>query len=76
MEQTRQIQQNVVNMAKEVGLHYNFDKAVMANSFDAHRFIQLAKTKGKGDAAEEQLFKAYFINRLITSNFTIQLWKF
>jgi len=62
LEQTQQIQQNVVNMAKEVGLHYNFDKAVVANSFDAHRFIQLAKTKGKGDAAEEQLFKAYFID--------------
>ena len=62
LEQTQQIQQNVVNMAKEVGLHYNFDKAVVANSFNAHRFIQLAKSKGKGDAAEEQLFKAYFID--------------
>jgi predicted DsbA family dithiol-disulfide isomerase len=62
LEQTRQIQQNVVNMAKEVGLHYNFDKAVMANSFKAHRFIQFAKSKQKGDAAEEQLFKAYFID--------------
>ena len=47
-------------MATGVGLHYDFDKAVVANSFDAHRFIQYAKTKGKGDAAEEALFKAYF----------------
>lgn len=46
--------------AKQDGLTYNFDKAVMANSFDAHRLIQLAKTHGLGDAAEESLFKAYF----------------
>jgi predicted DsbA family dithiol-disulfide isomerase len=43
-----------------VGLQYDFDKAVVANSFDAHRLVQLAKTKGKDDAMEEQLFKAYF----------------
>lgn len=35
--------ENVVNMAKSVGLEYNFDKAVIANSFDAHRLIQFAK---------------------------------
>lgn len=50
----------VVNMAKEVGLEYHLDKAVVANSFDAHRFVQYAKKQGKGDAAEESLFKAYF----------------
>lgn len=60
LDYTQQVQTHVINMAKEVGLHYDFDKAVMANSFDAHRLIQLAKTKGKGDAAEERLFKAYF----------------
>lgn len=52
----------VENMAKESGLHYNMDKTVVANSFDAHRFIQYAKTLGKGDDAEEQLFKAYFVD--------------
>jgi len=46
--------------AKEDGLTYNFDKAVIANSFDAHRLVQLAKTHRMGDAAEEKLFKAYF----------------
>ena len=52
--------ENVVNMAKSVGLEYNFDRAVVANSFDAHRLIQLAKKHGLGDAMEERLFKAYF----------------
>ena len=60
MEQTRSTIKYVTDMAEGVGLHYDFDKAVVANSFDAHRFIQFAKSKGKGDAAEEVLFKAYF----------------
>ena len=46
--------------AKAAGLTYNFDKAVIANSFDAHRLIQLAKKNGLGDAAEERMFHAYF----------------
>jgi len=47
-------------MAKDVGLTYDFDRAVVANSFDAHRLIQFAKTMDKGDKAEEALFHAYF----------------
>jgi len=54
------VHQHVTDMAKEAGLTYDFDKAVIANSFDAHRLIQLAKKYGKGDAAEERLFRAYF----------------
>lgn len=50
----------VTQMAKEAGLDYNFDKTVVSNSFDAHRLIQFAKTKGKDDEVEEQLFKAHF----------------
>lgn len=51
---------HVINVAKEAGLEFNFEKAVVANSFNAHRLIQLAKTKGLGNEAEEQLFKAHF----------------
>jgi predicted DsbA family dithiol-disulfide isomerase len=50
----------VGRMANELGLHYDFDKAVVANSFDAHRFSHLAAIHGLGDVAEESLFKAYF----------------
>lgn len=60
LEWSKKMHENVVNMAKSVGLEYNFDKAVIANSFDAHRVIQLAKKHGLGDAMEERLFKAYF----------------
>lgn len=60
LDHAKQMNDYVTGMAKEVGLQYDFDKAVLANSFDAHRLIQLAKKHGKGDAAEERLFKAYF----------------
>src|SRR5690606_20199440 len=55
-----QANKQVTAMAEEAGLHYDLDKAVVANSFDAHRFCHLAAQHGKGDAAEEALFKAYF----------------
>jgi protein disulfide-isomerase len=51
---------HVAQAAKEVGLDYDFDNAIVANSFDAHRLIQLAKTKDLADAAEEALFRAHF----------------
>ena len=60
IEQAEEMNAYVTNMAAEAGLTYNFDKAVVANSFKAHRFTHLAKQHGLGDAAEEQLFKAYF----------------
>jgi predicted DsbA family dithiol-disulfide isomerase len=60
-----------MEMAAGVGLHYNFEKAVVANSFDAHRLIQFAKKHGKGDAAEERLFKAYFEEGKNTADYTV-----
>lgn len=50
----------VTEMARQVGLAYHFDRAVVANSFDAHRLLQMAKEQGLGDAAEEALFRGYF----------------
>src|SRR5688572_22971874 len=48
-DHARQAHDYVTNMASEMGLHYDFDRTVVANSFDAHRLIQLAKANGKGD---------------------------
>nr|MBI1231566.1 thioredoxin domain-containing protein [Cytophagales bacterium] len=59
-EQTEEIVQNVVDMAEAEGLEYRMEDTKVANSMDAHRLIQLAKTVGKGDAIEERLFQAYF----------------
>lgn len=68
VEQAIELHSNVTEMARNVGLTYNFDQSVVANSFDAHKLIQLAKTKGLGDVAEEQLFKAYFTDGKDISN--------
>jgi predicted DsbA family dithiol-disulfide isomerase len=43
-----------------VGLEYRFDKAVVADTYDAHRLIQAAQARGKGTAMEDRLFRAYF----------------
>ena len=50
----------VAARAKEVGLEYNFDKAIPTNTFDAHRLIHLAAAHGLQGKAEERLFAAYF----------------
>jgi predicted DsbA family dithiol-disulfide isomerase len=60
LDYAKQLNQQVTEMAESVGLHYDFERAVVANSFDAHYLVQLAKQHGLGDAAEEALFKAYF----------------
>ncbi len=60
IDQCKEIHESVTQTAKNAGLTYNFDNSKVANSFNAHRIIQFAKTKGLGDQAEEQFFKAYF----------------
>ncbi len=60
IEKAKEMNDYVSNIAKEIGLTYNMNKAVVANSFDAHRFSHLAKKHGKQNDAEEKLFEAYF----------------
>jgi predicted DsbA family dithiol-disulfide isomerase len=60
LEQAREMNRQVSDMAMTAGLKYDLDKAIVANSFDAHRIIQFAKKAEKGDVMEELLFKAYF----------------
>ncbi|MDZ4757984.1 MAG: DsbA family oxidoreductase [Bacteroidota bacterium] len=60
LAQAKQMNYQVTQMASEVGLEYNFDTAVIANSFDAHRFSHFAKKYNKQNEAEEALFKSYF----------------
>lgn len=60
LDHAKLLNNHVTQMAAEAGLTYNMDKAVVANSFNAHRFAHLAKQYGLGDEAEEALFKAYF----------------
>lgn len=60
MEYTRKTTDYVVNMAKDLGLNYDFEKSVVANSFNAHRLLHLAKKHDLQNECEEKLFDAYF----------------
>ena len=57
-----QMNDHVKQIAAEVGLQFNTEKSVVANSFNAHRLIQLAKSNGLDNEVEELLFIAYFID--------------
>lgn len=58
--QARKMQQQVTQAAAEVGLQFNFDKAVVANTLRAHQLSSMAAKLGVQDKIEELLFKAYF----------------
>ena len=60
LEEAKGMNDYVTKMASEAGLTYNFDKTVVANSFNAHRFIHFAKQYGKQSEAEERVFSGYF----------------
>lgn len=60
VEQARQMNNRLTNAGKAIGLEYNFDKIVVANSFRAQNLIHFAKEQGKQNEIEERLFKAYF----------------
>ncbi|HEY6144023.1 MAG TPA: DsbA family oxidoreductase [Flavobacterium sp.] len=50
---------NMTQNAKTAGLDFHFEKAVLANSHNAHRLLQLAKKHQLANELEEFLFKAY-----------------
>ncbi len=60
LEQSKTMHAQMELNAKAVGLEYNFDKAIPANTFKAHQLIQFAKANGKHEEAEEVLFRSYF----------------
>lgn len=78
IEYAREMNSYVTNMAAGVGLSFDFNKAVVANSFNAHRLLQFAKTKGKGNELKELLLKAYFTDGKNTDDneILIQLGQF
>ncbi len=59
-EQVKGMFANVTNIAAAVGLTLDFDKAIVANSFDAHRLTHLATKYGKKADAKTALFAAHF----------------
>ncbi len=60
-DEARITQAKVAKLAKEVGLNYDFDKLIVANTSDALRLVKLANESGLATEAEEVLFDAYFV---------------
>lgn len=62
LDQAKQMNQHVTNLAEEVGLTYRFDIAIPNNSLLAHRLLHFAKAQGKQNEMKERLLAAYFSN--------------
>ena len=50
---------NMTENAKNSGLDFHFEKAILANSLNAHRLMHLAKKYNLSNEVKELLFKAY-----------------
>ena len=72
-EQVKGMFQNVTTMAADVGLTLDFNKAVVANSFDAHRLTHLAAKYGKKASAKQALFAAHFTDGKDIANHDVLL---
>ncbi|MFE9246125.1 DsbA family protein [Nocardiopsis sp. NPDC006938] len=60
-DQVREMTAQVREVAAAEGLHYEFDGAVMVNTFDAHRLTHLARERGLGGQAHERLMRAQLV---------------
>ncbi|MBD2768497.1 DsbA family oxidoreductase [Hymenobacter sp. BT664] len=58
--QAKVMADQVSRLATEVGLQYDFNRAVPANTFLAHQLIHLAGQHGRQGAAKEHLMAAYY----------------
>lgn len=71
VERARQMTDNLTTQAAESGVTLDFEKAVVANTFDAHRLSHLAQKQGLGNEIEEKLFEAHFANGKDVSDKTV-----
>ena len=59
-EQAGEMLDHMTATAAGVGLDFRFERAVAANTFDAHRLLHLAADRGVQDALKERLLRAHF----------------
>ncbi|MFM7812818.1 MAG: DsbA family oxidoreductase [Acinetobacter junii] len=59
-----EMERNVASMAASEGIDFQWQKANSGNSFNAHRIIHLAQSKGLGNEAKEAFFHAYMTEGL------------
>ncbi len=59
--QAKQMVEQVSQMGNTAGIRFNFEKAIITNTFSAHKILHLAKKYKKANEMEEALFIAHFI---------------
>jgi predicted DsbA family dithiol-disulfide isomerase len=59
-----QMTSRVTAVAAEDGLDVRFDRAISANTFEAHRLTEVATGQGLGEEMAERLFRAHFTDGL------------
>jgi 2-hydroxychromene-2-carboxylate isomerase len=67
IEQAREMNQRVTDLAAGVGLEFHLEKAQRANTFDAHRLLHLAATRERQAELAERLLDAYFTQGALVS---------
>lgn len=60
IEEAKENCEQIAELGRSVGLNFNFDKIVVANTSDALRLEKLAQVKGLSDRIGDIFFKAYF----------------
>ncbi len=60
LEQAKANCQNMVQMAREVGLDFQLDQLILTNTFDAHRLTMFAKDKGLMHEMTDRILRAYY----------------
>ncbi|MCG5453539.1 MULTISPECIES: DsbA family oxidoreductase [Micromonospora] len=61
-ERARQMVDHVTQVAAADGLRLDYDRAVIANTFDAHRLVSWATDQGRAAEMVEALYQAHFNN--------------
>ncbi len=59
-DDTKKMNEQIAELAKENGVKSNLENAFAANTLDAHRLIKLAATKGLDSKVMQLISKAYF----------------
>lgn len=62
--EVEEMQRNIAEMAKAEGIEFKWEGANSGNTFNAHRLIHLAQSKGLGNEAEEAFFYSYMTQGL------------
>jgi len=68
LEEAREMNQRVTDLAADVGLDFHLENAQRANTFDAHRLLHLAAAHGLQAELTERLLDAYFTQGALVSD--------